>query len=240
MDLIPAIDLLDAKAVRLRQGSYEDVTVYHDAPVELARAWSGQAKRLHVVDLDGSRAGKPVQLALVERLVQAFGPGVQVGGGIRSLETILAYVQAGVERVVLGTAALREPELVEEAALRFAGRVIVAVDARGGLVATQGWLEQSETPAVELVRRFAALPLGGVLYTDIERDGTEVGPNLSETARLAREGGVPVIVSGGVGSLEHLRAVGSFGATFSGVIVGRALHEKRFSLKEALEALGGA
>ncbi|MDX2052068.1 MAG: 1-(5-phosphoribosyl)-5-[(5-phosphoribosylamino)methylideneamino]imidazole-4-carboxamide isomerase [Polyangiaceae bacterium] len=238
MELIPAIDLLEGKAVRLLRGSYDAVTVYHDDPAQLAAEWKPEVRRLHVVDLEGSRDGKPVQLALIAKLVKAFGSGVQLGGGVRSIETLRAYFDAGVERVVLGTVAITQPELVEASIQEFPGRVILAVDARNGLVATAGWQHQSDVRAVDIVRRYNQHPLAAVLYTDIERDGTEVGPNIPETAALAREGGVPVIVSGGVGTLAHLTALVATGVAFSGVIVGRAVHEKRFTIAEALRALG--
>lgn len=235
MDVIPAIDLLGGKAVRLTKGRFEDVTVYSDAPAELAASWRGLTPRLHVVDLDGSRLGRAAQGELVRDVVRAFGPGVQVGGGVRSFEAIESYLALGVDRVVLGSAALRDPELVRRAALAFPHRIILAVDARGGLVATEGWLEQSEVRALELVRDFAAEPLAAVLYTDIDRDGTEVGPNVVETARLAAEGGVPVIASGGVGTLEHIRRL-SREPGIAAAIVGRAIHEGNFSVLEAVRA----
>lgn len=237
MDLIPAIDLLEGKAVRLRQGRYDEVTRYSDAPAELARSWAGRAPRLHVVDLEGARKGEPVERELVHRIVKSFGSGVQVGGGVRSIEAVHACFDLGVERVVLGTAAIRNRALVELAAITYPGRVIVAVDAHAGFVATDGWLETSKVLAIDLVSELKALPIAAVLYTDIERDGTEVGPNLTETARLARETGVPVIASGGVGSLEHLRALSCAESGIVGAIVGRALHEGRFSLEAALEAV---
>jgi phosphoribosylformimino-5-aminoimidazole carboxamide ribotide isomerase len=236
LEVIPAIDLLDGKAVRLRQGRYEDVTIYDEQPHVVAAEWSGRVKRLHVVDLEGAKAGHPVQRALVRKVVAAFGAGVQVGGGVRSMAAVDAYFELGVERVVLGTAAIRDPALVREAAAAYPGRIIVAVDARNGYVATDGWLDQSERRAVDLVRELADLGLAAVLYTDIERDGTEVGPNVEATAALAREGGVPVIASGGVGKLEHLQAIAATGAEVVGAIVGRALHEKRFTLEQAVEA----
>jgi phosphoribosylformimino-5-aminoimidazole carboxamide ribotide isomerase len=236
LEVIPAIDLLDGKAVRLRQGRYEDVTVYDDQPEVVAADWSGRVKRLHVVDLEGAKAGEPVQRALVRKVVAAFGAGVQVGGGVRSMTAVNAYFELGVERVVLGTAAIRDPALVREAAAAYPGRIIVAVDARNGHVATAGWLDQSERRAVDVVRELAEHGLAAVLYTDIERDGTEVGPNVEATAALAREGGVPVIASGGVGKLEHLQAIAASGADVVGAIVGRALHEKRFTLEQAVEA----
>lgn len=239
MEVIPAIDLLDGKAVRLLKGRYEDVTVYHDNPPVLAAGWAGRVKRLHVVDLEGAKAGRAVQHDLVTRLVKSFGSGVQVGGGVRSFDAVKSYFDLGVERVVLGTAALRQPELVEQAALAYPGRIIIAVDARDGKVATAGWLEQSERLATDLVRELSKHALAAALYTDIERDGTEVGPNIEATARLGRETHVPVIASGGVGTLAHITALAQAaggGAGIVGAIVGRALHENRFSLDDAVSA----
>lgn len=236
MEVIPAIDLLDGKAVRLLKGRYEDVTVYHDNPPVLAAGWAGHVQRLHVVDLEGARAGRAVQKDLVTRLVKSFGSGVQVGGGVRSLDAVKSYFDLGVERVVLGTAALKQPELIEQAATAYPGRVIIAVDARAGKVATGGWLEQSERLATDLVRELSKHRLAAALYTDIDRDGTEVGPNVEATARLARETSVPVIASGGVGTLAHLVTLAAAGAGIVGAIVGRALHEGRFSLDDAVRA----
>jgi phosphoribosylformimino-5-aminoimidazole carboxamide ribotide isomerase len=239
MDLIPAIDLLDGKAVRLRQGSYDEVTIYHDRPAELAREWRGRAPRLHVVDLEGARSGRAVQRELVAAIAAAFGPGVQAGGGIRSRQVAADYLALGVERVVLGTVAVSEPELVRELARAHPDRVIVAVDARQGMVFTDGWENAAQARAIDLVRALDGLPIAGVLYTDIERDGTEVGPNLAETSRLARSTQLPVIASGGVGTLDHLRALARAEGPISGAIVGRALHERRFSLEEAGLAVQG-
>src|SRR5688572_155388 len=239
MQVIPAIDLLDGKAVRLRQGRYDEVTVYSDDPAALAKSWSGAVERLHVVDLEGARSGRAVQGDLVRAIVAAFGGGVQVGGGVRSLEAAESYLKLGVARVVLGTAAIRDPALVARIAEAYPNQVIVGVDARKGEVATDGWLEQSGKRAVDLVRELSKLPLAAVLYTDIDRDGTEVGPNVEETARLWRETGVPVIASGGVSTLEHLRALSVSGEGVVAAIVGRAIHEKRFSLAEAVAAARG-
>lgn len=235
MEVIPAIDLLHERVVRLRQGRYDDVTVYDEDPARLARSWSGRASRLHVVDLLGAREGRPVQGDVVRRIAESFGPGVQVGGGVRSAAVVDDYLSLGVERVVLGTAAIQEPRLVERAALQHPQRVILAVDARNGRVATEAWQAQSERLAVDLVRQYAHLPLAAVLYTDIERDGMEVGPNIEATARLAQDGGLPVIASGGVGTLDHLQAL-CVRAGIVAAIVGRALHERRFSLDEAVAA----
>jgi phosphoribosylformimino-5-aminoimidazole carboxamide ribotide isomerase len=236
MEVIPAIDLLGGRAVRLRQGKYEDVTVYDDNPPLLASSWTGRVRRLHVVDLDGARDGQAAQYALVRRIVAAFGAGVQIGGGLRTLAAIDRYFELGVERVVLGTAAIRDPELVESAAKAYPKRIVVALDARGGIVATDAWRDASGRRAVDLARQLAALPIAAILYTDIDRDGMEVGPNVDETARLANDGGVSVIASGGVGSLEHLQTLASAHPRIVGAIVGRALHERRFTLEEAVKA----
>ncbi|HET9957877.1 MAG TPA: 1-(5-phosphoribosyl)-5-[(5-phosphoribosylamino)methylideneamino]imidazole-4-carboxamide isomerase [Polyangiaceae bacterium] len=240
MELIPAIDLLEGRAVRLRQGRYEEATIYSDKPEELAREWSGRVTRLHVVDLEGAKAGQPVQREQVRRIVEAFGPGVQLGGGIRTLEAVSTYLDLGVTRLVLGTAAVRDPDFVARVAEAHPNCVILAVDARAGRVATSGWLEATELLAVDLVKQLKHLPLAGVLYTDIERDGTEVGPNVAETARLARETGAAVIASGGVGTLDHLRALAGAGENIIGAIVGRALHERRFTLEQGIAASSGA
>jgi len=239
MEIIPSIDLLDGKIVRLLKGDYDAVTVYGNDAAAVASSWRGIVSRLHVVDLEGARSGVAVQVDQVRRIVEAFGEGVQIGGGVRSLETVRKYIDAGVERVVVGTAALLNPELLDQAAREFEGRIILAVDARQGRVATHGWHEQSELLAVDVVRSRAHLPIAAVLYTDIDRDGTEVGPNIAETARLGREGGLPVIASGGVGSLKHLKqlALVAHEGNIEGAIIGRALHERRFSLKEAVEAV---
>jgi phosphoribosylformimino-5-aminoimidazole carboxamide ribotide isomerase len=239
LEVIPALDLLDGKAVRLRQGKYDQVTIYDDQPNVVAAEWSGRVRRVHVVDLDGAKQGKPVQKVLVRKVVASFGAGVQVGGGVRSMAAVDQYFDLGVDRLVLGTAAIRDPELVQAAAAAYPGRIIVAVDARNGNVATDGWLDQSEKRAIDLVREIAPLGLAAVLYTDIDRDGTEVGPNVDATATLARDGGVPVIASGGVGKLEHIQALAQAGSKIVGAIVGRALHEQRFTLEEAVAAANG-
>ncbi|HMJ52632.1 MAG TPA: 1-(5-phosphoribosyl)-5-[(5-phosphoribosylamino)methylideneamino]imidazole-4-carboxamide isomerase [Polyangiaceae bacterium] len=233
MQLWPAIDLFHGQAVRLHQGDYDKVTVYHADPVVHAASWRGVAKHLHVVDLEGARAGKTVQLALVRGIVQAFGPGVEVGGGVRDRATIETYLDLGAERVVLGTAAIRDPELVSAAARAHPGRIVLALDAKEGLVATDGWLSVSTRRASDVVRELAELPLAAILYTDILRDGTRVGPNIEATARLAEEGGLPVLASGGVATLDDLRTLAGYPG-IAGAIVGRALYEGVFTLREAV------
>ena len=235
MDLWPAIDLFRGQAVRLHQGDYDQVTVYHADPAALAASWRGIAKHLHVVDLEGARSGRRVESALVKRIVEAFGPGVEVGGGVRDRDAIESYLALGVERVVLGTVAIRDPRLVREVALAHPGRIVLALDAKDGLVATDGWLSMSTRTAVEVVRELADLPVAAILYTDIARDGTRTGPNVEATARLAEQGGVPVLASGGIASLDDLRTLATYPG-IAGAIVGRALYEKSFTLEEAVRA----
>src|SRR5262245_9475883 len=240
MQIIPSIDLWQGQVVRLRQGRYDQVTVYGEDPVAVARGWRGLASRLHVVDLAGAQSGHAVQTELIRSIVGAFGPGVQVGGGVRSLETLQGYFALGVERVVLGTAAVDDPELIRAAANAYPGRVVVALDAKGGFVAARGWVEVSQQRAVDLARSYQALPIAAILYTDIERDGTEVGPNIAATATLARDSGLDVLASGGVGTLEHVRQLArasrEVDGQIRGVILGRALHEQRFTLEQAIAA----
>jgi phosphoribosylformimino-5-aminoimidazole carboxamide ribotide isomerase len=235
MHILPAIDLLEGKAVRLHQGRYDEVTVYDPDPVRLAASLRDKTQHLHLVDLEGAREGRPVQEALVRAIVQAFGPGVEVGGGVRSAETAEAYLALGADRVVLGTAAVHDEDLVRRLAEAHPGRVVCALDAKDGLVATKGWLETSSRSALDVARSLAGAPIFAILYTDIARDGTQTGPNLPATAELAREGGFPVIASGGVGSLEHIGALSRIPGVV-GAIVGRALYERAFSLEEALAA----
>ena len=234
MIVIPAIDLLDGKAVRLHQGRYDAVTVYDQDPPARGRAWRGKVPWLHVVDLEGARDGRPVQREVVRAVVEAFGPGVEVGGGVRTRESFEAYLALGAARVVLGSAAVKDAALVQSLAKDHPGVVILAVDARDGFVAIDGWTQPTRVRAVDLVRSFADAPLAGVLYTDVARDGTRVGPNVEVTAELAANTPVPVIASGGVGSLEDLRALAARG--ISACIVGRAIYDGTFTLEEAIEA----
>ena len=232
MIIIPAIDLFEGKVVRLRQGRYDAVTVYDDDPASRAARWSGKTPWLHVVDLEGARAGQPIQQALVRTVVEAFGPGVQVGGGVRSRESFDAYRALGVTRIVLGSAAVNDEPLVRALAIEYPGEVVLAVDARDGLVAIDGWTLGTNIHAVDLVRSLSDLPLAGVLYTDVARDGMRTGPNIEATCELARRTPVPVIASGGVGSLDDLCALAASG--ISACIVGRALYEGSFTLDEAI------
>jgi len=232
--VIPAIDLLGGKAVRLLQGRYDAVTVFDDDPPSRARGWRGKVPWLHVVDLEGARAGKPLQRDSVRGIVDAFGAGVQVGGGVRTAESFAAYRELGASRVVLGSAAVRDGALVRAIAAGHPREVVLAVDARDGRVAVDGWTQATRVLATDLVRSFSDAPLGGVLYTDVARDGMRTGPNVAATAEIAACTQVPVIASGGVGSLDDLRALSAAG--ISACIVGRALYEGVFTLEEAIEA----
>ncbi|MFT3776641.1 MAG: 1-(5-phosphoribosyl)-5-[(5-phosphoribosylamino)methylideneamino]imidazole-4-carboxamide isomerase [Minicystis sp.] len=241
MHVLPAIDLLDGKAVRLHQGRYDAVTVYSDDPAAFAASFRGKVPILHVVDLAGARAGHAVERDLVRAIVAEFsagGGGVQVGGGIRSIEAAEGYLDLGAARVVLGTAAVKDPALVRAAATRFPDRIVIALDAKDGKVALDGWEQLSTRTALEVARDLAGLPIAAILYTDVARDGTQVGPNLAATAELAAAASCPVLASGGVGTLDHLRALAKI-ANVTGAVVGRALYEKAFTLDEAITAARG-
>jgi phosphoribosylformimino-5-aminoimidazole carboxamide ribotide isomerase len=234
-ELIPAIDLLGGKCVRLTQGDYAAATEYDADPAAVAARFAAhRIQRLHVVDLDGAKRGEPVNTSAVRAILGAtHGIPVELGGGIRTLAGVETWLGLGVERAILGTAALRDPALVRDAAKRFPGRIGVAIDARGGKVAVQGWLETSETDALTLARRFEDAGVAAIIYTDIARDGTGAGVNLAETTALARAISIPVIASGGVGSLADVRAARASGV--AGLIVGRALYTGAVDLTRAME-----
>jgi phosphoribosylformimino-5-aminoimidazole carboxamide ribotide isomerase len=232
--LLPAIDLMGGQAVRLEEGRRDRVTVFHDRPVELINELArGGADRLHVVDLDGAFAGSPQQQALVRELVAASPIPVEVGGGIRDRAAIDAVLELGAQYVVLGTAAVRSPALVEEACRAHPGRVIVAVDARDGVVAVDGWTASGGITAIELGQRAAGWGAAALLYTDVSRDGLHVGPNVEMTAHLTRAVSCEVIASGGVGSLDDLARLRDAG--IAAVVVGRALYDRRFTVEQAAE-----
>ncbi len=234
MIVVPAIDLLGGKAVRLHQGRYDEVTVVDADPVARARGWRGKVPLLHVVDLEGAREGRPVQAELVRAVVEAFGRGVEVGGGVRSRESFEACLRLGASRIVLGSAAVHDLPLVRALASEHPDVVVVAVDARDGLVAVNGWTEVTRVRAADLVATLDDAPLAAILYTDVARDGTGTGPNFEATAALAASTRTPVIASGGVGSLEHLRRLAESGA--AACIVGKALYSGAFTLEEAVAA----
>jgi len=238
--LFPAIDIRDGKAVRLIQGDYEQETKYDDDPVIAARRWvDAGARWLHVVDLDGARAGEPVNLAHVRRIIAAVGVPVQVGGGLRDSKKVEDALSSGAERVVLGTAAMRDPDLAEAIAAAHGDRVIASVDARAGKVATEGWTEGTNLETAELIAELTRRGLRRFVYTPVDVDGLMEGPDLDSLRSAAATTDGEVIYSGGIGSLDDLRSVAALGLeNVEGVIVGRALYEQRFTVADARAALG--
>ncbi len=240
MQLYPAIDLRDGRCVRLVQGDYSRQTVYGGDPLAVAKELEADgAPWIHVVDLDGARTGRPENRAVLTAIVDAVSVPVQAGGGIRDEFSAEALLGAGVTRIVMGTAAVEEPAMVRRLAVRHPGRVALALDARGGEVAVRGWTEASDTAAEEMLARFQGVELGAVVVTDITRDGTLGGPDLRGLASVLAATRLPVIASGGVGSLGDLRALAGLeaeGRRLEGVIVGKALHDGAFSVGEAMAA----
>jgi phosphoribosylformimino-5-aminoimidazole carboxamide ribotide isomerase len=239
-ELIPAIDLLDGRCVRLAQGRYDEATVYGEDPAAVAARFAEHPlARLHVVDLDGAKAGRPKNGPAVRAIVaSARGIPVQLGGGIRSVEIVAEALALGVDRVILGTVALREPTLVREAARRFPNRIVVGIDARDGRVAVEGWLEDSEASVIDVARRFEDAGVAAIVYTDIARDGMLTGPNFEATAALADAIEIPVILSGGIGSeadVEHAASYAGRGVT--GAIVGRAIYTGAVDIGRTLRKL---
>jgi phosphoribosylformimino-5-aminoimidazole carboxamide ribotide isomerase len=241
MILYPAIDIRDGHAVRLMRGDYEQETVYDADPAEAARRWAAEGARyLHVVDLDGAREGRPMNLEAVERIASAVDVLVQVGGGLRSKEAIDAALNAGAARVVLGTAAMRDRELVGAALEAHGERLVISVDARGGRVAVEGWTESGDDDVATAVGELSSEGVRHFMFTPIDVDGTMEGPGIGELRRVADATESELIYSGGVGELAHLRTLASEApANVTGVIVGRALYEGRFTVAEAQEALIG-
>lgn len=239
MILFPAIDLKDGACVRLKLGEMDQATVFNRDPADQARSFAAAGCQwIHVVDLNGAFAGKPVNGDAVRAILAAVEVPLQLGGGIRDLATIAAWLEAGVTRVILGTVALKDPALVREACRRYPGRVAVGIDARGGRVAVEGWAETSDITAVELALRFEDAGAAAIIYTDIDRDGILAGPNVEATAALAERLSTPVIASGGVSSLDDLKALKARAASgIAGVISGRALYDGRIDLKAALALL---
>ena len=231
----PAIDLRGGKCVRLKQGDYRQETVFGDDPAAMACHWVEQgATCLHLVDLDGARDGVPGNLASVRAIVKAVSVPCQLGGGIRTEETIRELLDLGVARLVIGTLAIKEPEWFRQVARRFPGRLVLGIDARDGLVATRGWLDTSQTPAAELARQFDQEPIAGIVYTDIATDGMLAGPNLPAMAHMQATVRRPVIASGGVTTRDDVARLVAAG--MAGCIIGRALYEGTLTLPEAIRA----
>jgi phosphoribosylformimino-5-aminoimidazole carboxamide ribotide isomerase len=235
MLIYPAIDLKEGKCVRLRQGRAEDSTVFSEKPEAMARHWQDLgAQFLHVVDLDGAFQGKPANLDTVRRIADAVRIPVQVGGGVRTDSAACDLLQAGVSRLIIGTAALREPDWFAGLASRFEGKIAVGIDAREGRVAVKGWVEVSDTPALEFLPRLEGLPLAALVYTDISRDGMMHGPNFGGIEAVVERTRIPVIASGGIARIEDVRRLAAL--PLNGMIIGRALYEGTIALPEALEA----
>jgi phosphoribosylformimino-5-aminoimidazole carboxamide ribotide isomerase len=237
--LFPAIDLKEGLAVRLQQGDMARATVFHRDPAQQAAAFQMQGfKHLHVVDLDGAFAGKPMNVAAVERILEAVGQCVQLGGGIRNMATIEGWLEKGVNRVIIGTAAVRDPGLVKEAAKKFPKQVAVGLDARDGKVAVEGWAESSELSALDIARRFEDAGVAAIIYTDVARDGMLQGINWDATIALADAISIPVIASGGLASIDDIKTMLEPRAKkLQGAIAGRALYDGRLDAAEALRLI---
>jgi phosphoribosylformimino-5-aminoimidazole carboxamide ribotide isomerase len=240
--VFPAIDLKAGQVVRLAEGDMARATVYGDDPAAQAKLFAeAGAEHLHVVDLDGSFAGQAENRAAVEAIIEAFPGYVQLGGGIRTAEAVVAWFELGVARIVMGTAALKDPDLVRDMAVAFPGGIVVAVDAKDGMVATEGWSEVSDMPAVDLARRFEDAGVAALLFTDIGRDGMLNGCNIDATVDLARRIDIPVIASGGVKGLDDIRMLALHASEgVEGVITGRALYDGRLDLATAIAMAGRA
>lgn len=237
MLILPAIDLKNGRCVRLQQGEMERETLFSDHPEEMAGRWESMgAELLHIVDLDGAVAGKPQNEAAIKRILQSVAIPLELGGGIRNLDTIERYLTLGVNRVVLGTIAHKQPALLEEACKKFPGRIVVGIDARDGMVAVEGWKETTAMRAADLVKTIEHKGVEAIIFTDIKRDGMMSGPNIESTRALAAATDIPVIASGGVTTLDHIRELLRLESCgVKGIIVGRALYEGSINVKEALD-----
>ena len=237
MEIWPAIDLRGGKCVRLQQGDYHRETVFAEDPAAMARHWVGLgAECLHLVDLDGARDGRPVNLQSVRSIVQAAGVRCELGGGIRDEQTIRDLLDLGITRLVIGTLAIRQPDWFRRTCRKFPGKLVLGIDAREGRVATDGWLETSEMSATELALHFAGEPIAAVIYTDIARDGMMAGPNVAAMAEMQAAVDLPVVASGGVTSREDVARLAA--VPMAGCIIGRALYEGKLALPDALAAAG--
>jgi len=241
MLLIPAIDLKDGKCVRLRQGEMSQVTRYSDDPVGMAEHWQNLgASYLHIVDLDGAVEGSPKHLPQIEAIVSKLTIPIQVGGGIRNVDTVQTYLACGVNRVVVGTAALQDTKFLHAIAHEYPQKILVGIDVKNGLVAVHGWTTVSTLTALEVFDSMKGLPLGGIVFTDISKDGMLEGPNIQALQEAAEASPVPIIASGGVTALEDIKKIQQIGSNISGVIIGKALYEGALDLKAALTLVHNA
>ena len=239
MIVIPAIDLKNGKCVRLREGKMEEETIFSEDPISTAGSWFSQgAEILHIVDLDGAVEGKPMNQEIIFSIVAEFPEKrIQIGGGIRSFESASEYLNEGIERVIMGTSAVEEPDMLKDFCTKFPNRLVLGIDALDGVVKTQGWLKGSGISPSELVKKFEDDPIAAIIFTDISKDGMMIGPNIEATSDLANQTKIPVIASGGVSSLDHIIQLEDK-KNISGVICGRALYEKAFTYEDVLEVLG--
>jgi phosphoribosylformimino-5-aminoimidazole carboxamide ribotide isomerase len=240
--LYPAVDIMDGRAVRLVQGRFEDATTYHDDPLEAARSWvDAGARYLHVVDLDGARAGEPRAIEHLRRIVQGTGVPVQYGGGLRTVDAVRDALRAGAERAIVGTAAFRDVDFLDEIVASFGPRVVVSVDVREGFISTSGWTQTTELPAADAIRRLHDRGVASFVYTNVDRDGRLEGPDVDEVRRVAEAVRGRFLYSGGIGSRDDLHALAALRqVNLSGVIVGKALYERRFTVAEGQAALDAA
>ncbi|WP_353683486.1 1-(5-phosphoribosyl)-5-[(5-phosphoribosylamino)methylideneamino]imidazole-4-carboxamide isomerase [Thermodesulfovibrio sp. 3907-1M] len=235
MKIIPAIDLKDGKCVRLRQGKFDEVTVYYDNPEEAALRWQAEgAEVLHVVDLDGAKQGRLSNLSSIKKIREVFHGAVEVGGGIRKIEDIELLLNSGIDRVVLGTVLAHNPDFVKEVCKIFPERIVAGIDAKDGFVAVKGWVELTELKAAELALRMQDYGVWGIIYTDISRDGMLTGPNIDATKAIVEAVNIPVIASGGVSSMEDIKKLAEIEKLW-GVITGKAIYSGAINLKEAIE-----
>ena len=241
MQIIPAVDIKNGRCVRLLQGRKDSETVFSDDPAAMAARWESEgARRLHVVDLDGAFEKRPRNVAAVREIVEKIEIPVQLGGGIRTMEAVEMYMDLGISYVILGTEAVENPNFVHEVSARYPGKIIVGIDARDGLVATQGWTETTKRQAVDVARSFEGFGLAGIVFTDIHRDGMQRGVNIEATRRLAESVSIPVIASGGVSTLDDIKQLLPLEKSgVEGVITGRALYSGGLDLKKAIEIASG-
>ncbi len=241
MIIIPAVDIKDGRCVRLLQGRMDAETVFSDDPSEMARKWADLgAELIHVVDLDGAVNKRPQNLAAIERIIKGVSVPIQVGGGIRDVDTVKMYLDLGVAKVVIGSGAVNNPEMVTAACRAFPDQIVLGIDARDGRVAIEGWVEMTDVSAVDLARQFEGIGLSAINFTDISRDGMRTGPNISATEKFAAEVDIAVVASGGVSVVDDIRALANMkDPGVIGVIIGRALYEGDVNLPEAIAAAAG-
>ena len=236
MKIIPAIDIQNGNCVRLRQGDFSQETIFHDNPVDMAKKWVEEgAERLHLVDLDGARLGSPVNIKIVSDICKSIpNIPIQIGGGIRDIETAEKYLETGASFIIIGTKAVEDPNFIKELCNKFPGKIIVGVDAKNGEVATDGWKSISNRNVIELSKEFEGYGVTEIVYTDIEKDGMMKGLNINATLNLAKNVNIPIIASGGVSCIEDINKISAYiDSGISGIIIGRALYEKKISIEEA-------